>query len=60
MFDSNGPADLLVLNTLGEVVYKKNSVEKGYEINLSGWATGVYFIKIRSHGNENLCRFVKI
>ena len=45
-------SDIEIINTKGEVVYKKNNItSNNYEINVSGFDSGIYFIKI-SNGKD--------
>lgn len=48
-----GPAELLVFNTLGETVLRRNidlSHQRSLTLDLSGWQNGVYAYQIRAAG----------
>jgi len=51
--------DVSLLNTQGKILLQKSGQYEKYDINLSGYAAGTYFLRIiTSEGNKNI-RFIK-
>ncbi|MET0759691.1 MAG: T9SS type A sorting domain-containing protein [Flavobacterium sp.] len=48
-----------VYNTLGQEVYKQNSKDFNFQMQLSSLVTGSYFVKIKSDNKQNIFKIIK-
>jgi len=50
---------VIITNALGQNVFSLNSVEQSQEIDLSGLATGIYFLKFQDNSEQKIFRIIK-
>ncbi len=55
----NATIKLTVLNALGQIVYLNQSPENKQQIDISTFATGIYFVKIESDAFQKVVKIIK-
>lgn len=58
-FSQNIDGTIEVFNLLGKRVYLSSVNSQVTDLDISGWASGVYLVKISSEGNSTVERFIK-
>jgi hypothetical protein len=56
---TNG-GEIVIYNQLGKLVYQSNIVENFNQIDVSNWASGLYFLKINSDTISNQFKLIKL
>jgi hypothetical protein len=56
---TNG-GEIVIYNQLGKLVYQSNIVENYNQIDVSNWASGLYFLKINSDTISNQFKLIKL
>ncbi len=51
--------EIELLNSIGQRVYKFNKAEKIIQIDVSGFASGIYFVKVRTAGQVTTKKLIK-
>ena len=49
-----------VYNATGSLIVKEQNISGDFEINLSGWESGIYFLQIQTEGESRFVRFSKM
>lgn len=54
------PTSILVMNTLGTIIYREESIEnttdQQYNINLGNQRAGIYFVKVEYSGHKRIIK----
>ena len=52
--------NVIIYNTVGELVYSTDCIENHISIDFSNYANGVYFVKINTNNNYQTYKIIKI
>jgi hypothetical protein len=57
---SNKEAEIKILNNLGQVIYSGNWAGKNeWQLDVSGWSNGLYFIHVYNEDSNEFLKFIK-